>query len=149
MTGRDRLIGVAVSVALGVALGLILASAPAIAGDTAITDPVVLGVMWFVRPQSIMVIAPPLLHLVIGVAVGILGMNIRGIDPTVVILVAVSVNGAATVVESGSGAGVVGVLWWLLGTVLSAALMLIGAWAARRVAAMRAPARHRAQAVGQ
>ena len=149
MTGRDRLIGVAVSVALGVALGLILAAAPAIAGETAITDPVVLGVMWFVRPQSIMVVAPPLIHLVIGGAIGILGVNVRGIDPTVVILIAVSVNGAATVVENGYGAGVVGLLWWLLGTVLSAALMLIGVRVARRMAAMRAPALHRARVVSR
>jgi hypothetical protein len=140
---------VAISVVLGAALGLILASAPAIAGDTAVTDPVVLGVMWFVRPQSITVLAPPLIHLGLGIGVGALGMLARAMHPTVVILTAVSVNGAATVVENGYGAGVVGVLWWLLGTALSAVLMLFGVRVARCVAAMRAPAPHPAQIVSR
>lgn len=122
------------SLAVGAALGLALAAAPSIAGDTAITDPVLLGLILFVRPQSILVLVPPLLHLSVGVGVGVLGLLVRTMSSTVVILAAVAVNGAATLVESGEGAGVVGVLWWLIGTVFSAAFMLFGAALVRRLA---------------
>lgn len=137
MNAQARLIGVATSLAIGAALGLALAAAPPIAGDTAITDPVWLGLMWFVRPQSMLVIVPPLIHLGLGAGIGVLRMLVRPMSSTGVILIAVSVNGAATLVENGYGAGVAGVLWWLIGTVLSAALMLVGAALMTRVADTR------------
>lgn len=141
MTGRDRLAGVVVSLVLGAALGLILASAPPIAGDTAVTDPVWLGIMWFVRPQSIIVVVPPLIHLGLGAGVGVLGMLVRATSPTVVILIAVSVNGAMTLLENADRGGLTGVLWWLLGSAISAALMLIGAMIATRLTTSRRVAR--------
>lgn len=125
------------SLAIGAALGLVLAAAPSIAGDTAITDPVALGVMWFVRPRSVLVIVPPLIHLAVGAGIGALGRLVGAIDTTVVVLAAVAVNGAATLVENAYGAGVVGVLWWLLGTVISAALMVLGAAMTKRLTAGR------------
>jgi hypothetical protein len=133
VSGHGRLVAVVVSLAVGTAIGLGFAAAPAIAGDTAVTDPVALGVMWFVRPRTVLVIVPPLIHLAVGAGIGMLATTVRVIDTTLVVLAAVAVNGAATLVENAYGAGVVGVLWWLLGSVISAALMLLGAAIAKRV----------------
>lgn len=121
------------SLILGTALGLVLISAPSVAGDTAITDPVVLGAIWFVRPQSMLVLVPPLLHIGVGVSVGVLGQLFPAVKTTVVVLVAVAINAAATLVENGMGAGVMGVGWWLIGSLISAVLMLLGATVVRRI----------------
>jgi hypothetical protein len=132
---------VGLSLVIGTAIGLALVSAPSIAGDTAITDPVALGVVWFVRPRTILVVVPLLIHLVVGAGIGVLGRFVRVVDTTLVVLAAVALNGAATLVENAYGAGVVGILWWLLGTVISAALMLLGAALAKRLSATRRGAR--------
>lgn len=121
------------SLILGAALGLVLVSAPSVAGDTAITDPVVLGAMWFVRPRSILILVPPLLHIGVGASVGVLGQLFPAVKTTVVVLVAVAINAAATLVENGEGAGVMGVGWWLIGSLISAVLMLLGATVVRRI----------------
>ena len=123
------------SLAIGAGLGLLLASAPSAFGDTAITDPVLLGVMWFARPRTLLVLAPPLLHLTVGAGVGLLGRIDARVRTTTLVLAAVAVNAAATLVENGNGAGLMGVGWWLIGSVVSAALMLIGAAIVRRATA--------------
>lgn len=122
------------SLAIGVGLGVLLASAPSAYGDTAITDPVLLGVMWFGRPRTFLVLVPPLLHLLVGAGIGLLGRSSARIRTTTVALVAVVVNAAGTLVENGYGAGVMGVGWWLIGSVVSAVLMLIGASIVGRLA---------------
>jgi hypothetical protein len=124
---------VALSLAIGAVIGVGLAAAPSVAGDTAITDPIALGVMWFVRPRTILVIVPPLIHLAIGAGIGLLSTYARAIDTTLVVVAAVAINGAATLLENAYGAGLTGVLWWLLGSGVSGALMLLGAATAKRV----------------
>lgn len=121
------------SLAIGAGLGLLLITAPSSFGDTAITDPVLLGAMWFVRPPSLLVLVPPLLHLAVGAGIGILGRLNAGVMTTSVVLAAVAVNAAGTLVENGYGAGVMGVGWWFIGSVVSAVLMLLGAAVVRRV----------------
>jgi hypothetical protein len=122
------------SLAVGAVLGLLLAFAPPIAGDTSITDPVWLGAMWFMRPQSLLVLVPPLLHLGIGAAVGVLGQIVPAVRTATVVLVAAAINAASTLLENAYGAGVMGVGWWLIGSAISAALMLLAAGAVQRVA---------------
>src|SRR5688572_1456335 len=107
--------------------------APSVAGDTAITDPVMLGAMWFMRPGTLLVIVPSLLHLGIGVGIGVLARLNAAVNTTAVILVAVGVNAAATLLENAYGAGVMGVGWWLIGSAVSAGLMLLGAAVVRRL----------------
>ena len=119
------------SLATGVGLGLLLVSAPTFAGDTAVTDPGVLGAMWFMRPRTLLVLLPPLLHLGVGAAVGLLGWCVPAIRTTPVVFVAVAINAAATLLENAYGAGVMGVGWWLLGSIISALLMLLGVAAIR------------------
>ncbi|MGH2491407.1 MAG: hypothetical protein ACRDF9_07850 [Candidatus Limnocylindria bacterium] len=125
------------SVAIGAGLGLLLLAAPSSFGDTAITDPVLLGVMWFVRPQTLLVLVPLLLHFAIGAGIGMLARLKADVRTTTVVLAAVAVNAAGTLVENGYGAGVMGVGWWLIGSVVSAMLMLLGAAIVTRVAAAR------------
>jgi hypothetical protein len=120
------------SLAVGAGLGAVLVWAPTIAGDTAVTDPAVLGAMWFGRPRTLLVLLPPLLHFGAGMGVGFLGRLVPDVSTTTTALAAVSVNGAATLLENAYGAGVMGVGWWLLGSLISAALMLLGAGLARR-----------------
>lgn len=121
------------SLAIGVGLGLLLISAPSSFGDTAITDPVLLGLMWFVRPQTFLVLVPPLLHFAVGAGIGVLGRLNAGVMTTSVVLAAVAVNAAGTLVKNGYDAGVMGVGWWFIGSVVSAVLMLLGAAVVRRV----------------
>lgn len=85
------------------------------------------------RPVSLRVIVPPLLYLAIGVGVGLLGRLSAPVNTTIVVLVAVAVNAAATLLENAYGAGVMGVGWWFFGSVVSAAFMLVGAAVVRRV----------------
>jgi hypothetical protein len=119
------------SLATGVSLGLLLVLAPTFAGDTAVTDPGVLGAMWFMRPRTLLVLLPPLLHLGVGAALGLVGQVVPWIRTTPVVLGAVAINAAATLLENAHGAGVMGVGWWLLGSMISAALMLLGVAAIR------------------
>jgi hypothetical protein len=92
-----------------------------------------LGAIWFVRPRTLLVLVPPLLHFALGAGIGVLGRLNASIKTTTVVLVAVTVNAAGTLVENGYGAGVMGVGWWFIGSVVSAALMLLGAAVVRRV----------------
>ena len=121
------------SLGIGAGLGLLLAVAPPLAGDTAVTDPVWLGSIWFLRPVSLLVIVPPLLYLAIGVGIGVLGRLSSSVNTTIVVLVAVAVNAAATLLDNAYGAGVMGVGWWFIGSVVSAAFMLVGAAIVKRV----------------
>lgn len=121
------------SLAIGVGLGLLLISAPSSFGDTAITDPVLLGLMWFVRPQTFLVLVPPLLHFALGAGIGMLARLNARVLTTTVVLAAVAVNAAGTLVDNGYGAGVMGVGWWSIGSVVSAALMLLGVAVVRRL----------------
>ncbi len=121
------------SLAIGAGLGLLLVVAPSLASDIAVTDPVWLGFIWFMKPESLLVIVPPLLYLAIGAGIGALGRINISINTTAVVLVAVAVNAAATLLESAYAAGVMGVGWWLIGSVVSAALMLVGAAVVTRV----------------
>jgi hypothetical protein len=124
---------VLLSLAIGAGLGLLLLAAPSVAGDTAITDPVMLGAVWFMRPASLLVLVPALLHFALGAGIGVLGRLNARVMTTTVALVAVAVNAAGTLVENGYAAGVMGVAWWFIGSVVSAALMLLGAAVVRRV----------------
>lgn len=123
------------SVAAGVVLGTAMALAPNVAADTAITDPIHLGLMWFVRPHWPLTLVAPLLHLLAGVLLGIGTRLVPSMGPRVAALVAVAINGAATLVENLYGMGVMGAGGWLLGSGVSAALMLAGGALARRVRA--------------
>lgn len=115
-----------------------MAVGPNVAGDTAVTDPVHLGIMWFVRPLWPLTLLPPLLHFLAGLALGLSARVIPPLWPRTAALVAVGVNGAATALENAYGMGVMGVGGWLLGSFLSALLMFIGiacvGWAVRRTA---------------
>jgi len=124
---------VVLSLAIGAGLGLLLVVAPPLAGDTAVMDPVWLGSIWFLRPQSLLVIVPPLLYLAIGVGIGVLRRLNASVNTTAVVLVAVAVNAAATLLENAYRAGVMGVGWWLIGSVVSAAFMLVGVSIVKRV----------------
>lgn len=115
---------------VGAVVGVLLASAPNVAGKTAITDPILLGAMWFVRPQSVFFLVPPVLHFAVGGGLRLLSQFARSLRPGNAALIAVGVNGAVTLVESGQGAGVMGVGWWVIGSGLSAILMLVGIAAA-------------------
>ena len=126
-----------ISLVVGALFGLALAAAPDM-GPVAISDPVLLGSIWFVRPSGASVVVPVLVHFCIGAGVGVLGRLVPSIRPQVVLLVTVAINGAATLLDNAYGAGVMGVGWWLLGSLMSAALMLVGAWLARQ--ALRRPA---------
>ncbi|MGH2378523.1 MAG: hypothetical protein ACRDGT_08600 [Candidatus Limnocylindria bacterium] len=122
-----------VSVVVGLGLGALFLAAPDLAGESAVTDPVWLGVMWFVRPRSLMVLVPPLLHFAAGAGLHVLGRRLMPLRPRTAALIAAGLNSAATAVENAYGAGVMGVGWWLIGSVLSAALMFLGIAAARRI----------------
>ncbi len=78
-------------------------------------------------------IVPALLFLAIGVGIGVLARFNAAVRTTAVVLVAVAVNAAATLLDNAYGAGVMGVGWWLIGSVVSAAMMLFGAAIVRRV----------------
>ena len=121
------------SLIIGAALGLVLVVAPPLVGDIAVTDPVLLGSAWFMRPQSLLVIVPPLLFLTIGAGIGVFGRFNSSVNTTAVVLVATAVNAAATLLENAYDAGVMGVGWWLIGSFVSAAFMLVGAAVMRRV----------------
>jgi hypothetical protein len=124
---------VVASFATGAVLGVLLVAAPRIWGSTALTDPAALGVVFFVRPamESILV---PLIHLAVGSAIGVFRRLVPGINVIVVVLPAVAINSGATLLGSAYGAGVMGVAWWLIGSVISVVLFLLGAELARRVA---------------
>lgn len=121
------------TIGAGAVVGALLVAGPNLAGETAITDPVVLGAMWFVRPESVLPIAVLGLHLAVGVGIGVVAWLFPVIAPRQAALSAVVVNGALTVVENGQGAGVMGVGWWLIGSVLSAAVLFVGIAAVRAV----------------
>jgi hypothetical protein len=121
------------SLVIGGGLGLLLVVAPPLAGDIAVTDPVLLGSVWFVRPQSLLIIVPPLLFLTIGAGIGVLGRFKTSVNTTAVVLVATAVNAAATLLENAYDAGVMGVGWWLIGSIVSAAFMLLGGAVVRGV----------------
>jgi hypothetical protein len=121
------------SLVIGAGLGLVLVLAPALVGDIAVTDPVLLGSVWFMRPQSLLIVVPPLLFLTIGAGIGVLGRFNSSVNTTAVVLVATAVNAAATLLENAYGAGVMGVGWWLIGSIVSAAFMLLGGAVVRRV----------------
>jgi hypothetical protein len=88
------------SLVIGAGLGLLLAVAPPLVGDIAVTDPVLLGSVWFVRPQSLLTIVPPLLFLSIGAGLGVLGHLNSSVSTTAVVVVATAVNAAATLLEN-------------------------------------------------
>lgn len=81
--------------------------------------------MWFVRPTTLVFLAPAL-HVALGAAVGAPGRYAPSVRPVLVVSVAVAINAAATALPNAYGAGVMGVGWWAIGSVLSLVLMLVG-----------------------
>lgn len=126
-----------ISLLAGVAVGLALASVPPSFGDTSITDPVVLGVIWFVRPGAGTWISLVAAAIFLGIgALASLGQRAsREFEPMPALVGVVGANGAATLLENAYGAGVMGVGWWLIGSIVSAALMWAGVRLTRAVLA--------------
>lgn len=106
--------------------GLAFVFAPNVAGDTAITDPVILPFVPFSARSGMVVLVPPLLHLLAGGGLRLLGAFIPSVRPRSAALIAVTINGVATAAGNAYGAGVMGVGLWLIGSLVSVVLMFVG-----------------------
>lgn len=121
------------SFTVGTLVGLLLAFAGTL-GPAWLAGPLPLGAMFFMKPNWPETLLAPLLHLGLGLAIGVIALMAPTIRIRTAVLAAVAINAAATLLDSG-GAGVMGVFWWAFGTVVSAAIMLLAAHLVLRISA--------------